>query len=185
MQPAELKESAIEKHSKYDQEFCALEDYVLLYPDFKVVFYFPGSSIVFQLDKYKHGLAKPYSQILFYLCVLLHFKQGQSLSGKINLSPQKSELLSTKEGDDILFAAFSNFYINLETIDLSIPPSNCSVVSSIDQPPTTAHHMIYQTPARDTNEELQGVSSEDFPTILNSPKYEPSKSADGGGSAEK
>ena len=112
--------------------------------------------------------------------MLLHFKQGQSLSGKINLSPQKSELLSTKEGDDILFAAFSNF----RTIDLSIPPSNCSVVSSSDTP-TTAHHMIYQTPARDTNEELQGVSSEDFPTILSSPKYEPSKSADGGGSAEK
>ena len=48
---AKLKETAIENHSKYDQEFCALEDYVLLYPDFKEVFYLPGSSNVFQLDK--------------------------------------------------------------------------------------------------------------------------------------
>ena len=60
------KEAAIEKHSKYDQEFCALEDYVLLYPDFREVVYLPGSSNVFQLDKYKHDLAKAYSQISFY-----------------------------------------------------------------------------------------------------------------------
>ena len=76
---------------------------VLLYPDFKEVFYLPGSSNMFQLHKYKHDLAKPYLQMLFYLCVLIHFEQGQSLSGKINISPQKSELPNTKEGDDFLF----------------------------------------------------------------------------------
>ena len=180
---AELKEAAIEKHSKYDQEFCALEDYVLLYPDFKEIFYLPGSSNVFQLDKYKHDLAKPYSQILFYPCMLLHFEKGQSSSGKINPSPKKSELPSTKEGDNFLFDEFSIFYRNLDTIDLSIPPSNCSVASSSDTP-TTTHHMVYQTPPTDTNEELLGVSSEDFPTIFNPPKSERSKSVDGGGSAE-
>ena len=36
----------------------------------------------------------------------------------------------------------------------------------------------------DTNEELLGVSCEDFPTVFNSPKSEPPKSADGGGGAE-
>ena len=157
----ELKEAAIEKHSKYDQEFCSLEDYVLLYPDFREVVYLPGSSNVFQLDKYKHDLAKAFSQISFYLCMLLHFEQGQSSSGKINLSPQKFELPSAKEGDDFLFDEFSNFYRNLETIDLSIPPSNCSVVSSSDTP-TNAHHIVYQAPPRDTNQELLGVSSKDF-----------------------
>ena len=145
---AEVKEAAIENHSKYDQEFCALEDYVLLYSDFKEVFYLPGSSSVFQLDKYKHDLAKAYSQILFYLCMLLHFEKGQSSSRKINLSQKTSELPSTKEGDDFLYDEFSNFHRNLETTDLSIPPSNCSVVSLSDTP-TTAHHMIYQTPPRD------------------------------------
>ena len=119
----------------------------------------------------------------YYFCMLSHFEQGQSSSGKNNLSPQKSELSSAKEGDDFLFDEFSNFYKNLEAIDLSIPPSNCSVVSSSDTP-TTAHHMVYQTPPRDTNQELLGVNSEDFCTIFNSPKSEPSKSADGGGSPE-
>ena len=180
---AELKEAAIEKHSKYDQEFCALEDYVLLYPDCKEVFYLPGSSNVFHLDKYKHDLAKPYSQILCYLCMLLHFEKGQPSSGKINVSPKKSELSSTKESDDFLLDELSNFYRNLETIDLSIPSSNCSIVSSSDTP-TTAQHMVYQIPPRDTNEELLGISNEDFPEIFNSPKSEPSKSAYGGGSVE-
>ena len=180
---AELKEAAIEKHSKYDQEFCALEDYVLLYPDCKEVFYLPGSSNVFQLDKYKHDLAKPYSQILCYLCMLLHFEKGQPSSGKINVSPKKPELSSTKESDDFLLDELPNFYRNLETIDLSIPSSNCSIVSSSDTP-TTAQHMVYQIPPRDTNEELLGISNEDFPEIFNSPKSEPSKSAYGGGSVE-
>ena len=105
---AELKEAAI------DQEFCALEDYVLLYPDFKEVFYLPRSLNVFQLDKYKHDLAKPYSQILFYLCMLLHFEKGQPSSGKTNLSPKKPEFPSAKEGDVFLFDELSNFYRNLE-----------------------------------------------------------------------
>ena len=60
---AEMKETAIEKHSKYDEERCALEDYVLLYTDFKV-FYFPGSPNLSQLDKYKLDLTKLASTIL-------------------------------------------------------------------------------------------------------------------------
>ena len=44
--------------------------------------------------------------------------------------------------------------------------------------------MVYQTPPRDTNEELLGIINEDFPEIFNSPKSETSKSAYGGGSAE-
>ena len=55
----ELKKTAIEKHSKYGQEFWSL-DYGLLYLDFKEVGYFPESSNVFQFDKYKHDLVKPY-----------------------------------------------------------------------------------------------------------------------------
>ena len=44
--------------------------------------------------------------------------------------------------------------------------------------------MIYQTPPKDTNKELLGVSNEDFPTIFNSHKSEPSNSADGDGSTK-
>ena len=81
--------------------------------------------------------------------MLLHFEQGRSSSGKRNLSPKRSELASTKEGDDFLFDEFLNVFRNLETLDPSILPSNCSVVSSSDTP-TTAHHMIYQTAPSDT-----------------------------------
>ena len=110
-------------------------------------------------------------------------RKGKSLSGKINLSPKKPELSSTKDCYDFLFDEFSNFYRNLETKNLSIPSSNCSVVSSSDTT-TTAQHIVYQTPSRNPNEELLGISNENFPTLFNSPKSEPSKSADGGGSAE-
>ena len=88
--------------------------------------------------------------------MLLHFEKGQSSSGKTNLSPKKSELPSAKEGDVFLFDEFSNFYRNSGTIDFSVPPSNCSVVSSSDIQ-TTTEHMVYQTPPRDTNEEKPNV----------------------------
>ena len=83
-----------------------------MFLDFKEVFYFPGSSNVFHLDKYKLDLTKLYSQILLRLCMLLHFEKGQSSSGKTNFSPKKSELPSAKEGDEFLFDEFSNFYRN-------------------------------------------------------------------------
>ena len=86
---------------------------------------------------------------IFTCCYTL--KQRPLSSGKTNLSKQKSALPSTKEEDEFLFYEFSNLYIN---VDLSIPPSNCSVVS---------------------------FRSKDFLTIFNSPKSEPTKSADGGG----
>ena len=74
--------------------------------------------------------------------MLLHFEKGQASSGQINLSPKISELPSTKECDDFSFDKFSNFYRNLETIDLSVPPSNCSVNSSSDTPTTAQHNYI-------------------------------------------
>ena len=60
----------------------------MLHQILKKFFYLPGSSNVFRLDKYKHDLAKPCSQVLFYLLILLHFENRQSSSGKINLSPK-------------------------------------------------------------------------------------------------
>ena len=59
------------------------------YPDFKEVVYLLGSSNLFQLDKYKHDLAKTHSQILIYLCMLLRFEKEWSSSGEINISSQK------------------------------------------------------------------------------------------------
>lgn len=64
----ELKSLAIDKHSNHDQEFCALESYVMLYPDLKEVTTLPGNMDDFRLNKYRDCLGKPYSQMVLYLC---------------------------------------------------------------------------------------------------------------------
>ena len=62
--------AAITKHSNHDQYFCAAEEYVLLYPDQKVVVKVPGSEEHFTVAKYKKELAKPYNRCDLYLCKL-------------------------------------------------------------------------------------------------------------------
>ena len=120
------------------------------------------------------------------MCILWSLALAKkSSSEKINLSSKESEFPSTKGCDEFLFDEFSNFYRNLAKTDLSVTSSNCSVVSSSDTP-ITAQHMAYQTlrDTRDTSEELLGVTDEDFPTMFNLLKSEPSNSADDGGSDE-
>ena len=56
------------KHSDYDQFFGGLENYVLPYPDSKLVYHIPGTDESFTVAKYKKELGKPYSKICFYLC---------------------------------------------------------------------------------------------------------------------
>jgi len=60
---------AIDKHGNNDQEFCVQESYVLLYPDLKEVIHLPGTLKEFNLKQYKEYFGKPYSQIVFYLCI--------------------------------------------------------------------------------------------------------------------
>ena len=62
-------EAAVQKHSAYDQYFCGLEDYLLLYPDQKVVVSIPGTSKKFTVRGYKEALGKPFSKIDLYLCL--------------------------------------------------------------------------------------------------------------------
>ena len=63
-----IKRLAIEKHSNLDQYFCVSIDYVLLYPDCKVIVDLPGGTEPFQLDKYKEFLGKPFQRVDLYLC---------------------------------------------------------------------------------------------------------------------
>ena len=67
---AQVLSDAIKKHADFDQYFCALEDYVLLYPDQKVVDTVPGSLEEFSVSSYKAALAKPYSRLDFYISKL-------------------------------------------------------------------------------------------------------------------
>ena len=50
--------------------FLGLENYVLLYPDTKLVYHMLGTDELFTVAKYKKVLDKPYSKICFYLCFI-------------------------------------------------------------------------------------------------------------------
>ena len=64
----EVLSRAVEKHANHDQFFASMEEYVLLYPDQKVVQKVPGSKDDFTVFRYKKELAKPYSKVDLYLC---------------------------------------------------------------------------------------------------------------------
>ena len=75
---AEVLSAGILKYSNHDQFFCSSEDYLLLYPDQKVVTNIPGSEELFTVEKYKKELAKPYSKQDLYLCRTSDFSIGNS-----------------------------------------------------------------------------------------------------------
>ena len=91
-----IKKESIAKHAMHDQNFCALEDFMLLYPDGKQVFKLPclphAQAEDFRLDKYKAELAKPYSQIVLYLCTFNNFHS--MFSSKIDYFGESSSLFS-------------------------------------------------------------------------------------------
>ena len=65
----EVLKTALNKHADNDQFFCSLEDYVLCYPDQKLVDFIPGATESFTVEKYKEEfLSKPYSKIDLFLC---------------------------------------------------------------------------------------------------------------------
>ena len=59
----DVQKAAIKKHSEIDQYFCHLDEYILCFPDQKVVEYILGTSEVFTVAKYKKFLSKPYSKV--------------------------------------------------------------------------------------------------------------------------
>jgi hypothetical protein len=64
----ELLKKGIDKHSAYDRNFEPFQNYALLYPDGSEILTLPGQPTqLFQLDKYKEDIAKPYNRITLYL----------------------------------------------------------------------------------------------------------------------
>ena len=80
-----VRQLAKEKHSNHDQFFCGLEDWTLLYPDQKKVTFIPGTTIPFNVERYKNELGKPFSKIDLYLCQTHQLERGE-------LNRLKSEL---------------------------------------------------------------------------------------------
>ena len=67
--------AAVKKHADHDQFFSAAEDYVLLYPDQKLVKYVPGTNEDFSVAGYKKELFKPYSKLDLFLCKTHEYTQ--------------------------------------------------------------------------------------------------------------
>ena len=65
----ELKAAAIDKMATYNNSFCGLGSYVILYHDFVELKYLPGTLVPFNMKQYKLDRGMPYSKIVFFLCV--------------------------------------------------------------------------------------------------------------------
>ena len=80
MNQEEICQLAIKKHCNHDQFFTNLEQYVLLYPDKKLVYQVPGTTEMFTLAKYKTELGKPFSKLTLFFCKEKSF-QSSLLTG--------------------------------------------------------------------------------------------------------
>ena len=66
--PTEVAHAAVRNHADHDQFVCGSDDYVLYYPDQKIVQFIPGSNKEFTVELYKEEIGKPYSKIDLFLC---------------------------------------------------------------------------------------------------------------------
>ena len=73
----ELIQKAITKHANFDQSFDRVSPYVLLYPDFREVYFVPGTNETFSLSKYKEAISKDYQKLTFCLCLRNEFAFNQ------------------------------------------------------------------------------------------------------------
>ena len=90
----DMQKAATKKHFKIDQYFCHLDEYILCFPDQKVVEYIPLAREVFTVEKYKELLSKPYSNVDLYLWNISNIFVDNSNENKVVVS-NKSDNLNT------------------------------------------------------------------------------------------
>ena len=97
----EVLKTALKKHSDNDQFFCSLDDYVLCYPDQKIVEFIPGTTERFTVEKYKEEfLSKPYSKMDLFLCNISVY--GNCSNMKNSKSNASSNQIEKKVENDIM-----------------------------------------------------------------------------------
>ena len=92
-----MLKAALLKHSNHDQYFCAEEEYVLLYPDHKIVVKVPGSEEDFTVLKYKKELSKPFNRCDLFVCKLHDL--SASVSGE-NITKEDEEDVTNDDSLD-------------------------------------------------------------------------------------
>ena len=85
--------TALKKHADNDKFFCSLDDYVLCYPDQKLVEFIPGTTESFTVEKYKEEfLSKPYSKMDLFLCnISVYGNYSNMKNSKSNASNNQNE----------------------------------------------------------------------------------------------
>ena len=103
---------AIERHQAYDRKFDPDAGYTIAYPDGTEILTLPGQlTQIFQLDKYKEDIGKPYNRISLYLVkreeLLFEGKEDDpeddlvsvSSNGSVNYCTYKESVGEPNEGE--------------------------------------------------------------------------------------
>ena len=122
-------ETSLKKHADNDQFFCSLNDYVLCYPDQKLVEFIPGAIESFTAEKYREEfLSKPYSEMDLFLCnISVHGNYSNVKNSESNTSSNQSEMKVESNVKDNNSHSFEPGILN--SLELSSPkdfPSNSS-----------------------------------------------------------
>ena len=143
--------AAVKKHSAHDQYFCAIDDYVLLFPDHKIANQIPGSNETFTVEGYKKELSKAYSKVNLFICSQNTFTsahQSQETSYQKN-PPHQPDMISTAEEEQFLtplqpLVNFPNLRTDPDTIPdddfLDSPPWSWGL--HLEAPPSTSHQVV-------------------------------------------
>ena len=107
----EVLKTALKKHAD-NQSFCSLDDYVLCYPDEKVVEFVPGTTESFTVEKYKEEfLSKPYSKMDLFLCNISVYGNCSNIkNSKSNATSNQSE----KKVEYNILYIMKGIHLNLE-----------------------------------------------------------------------
>ena len=76
-----VKRLSIEKQLAFNRQLREGDDgdWQLLYPDFDVVYYIPGTKVPFTVEKYKESLGRPYNRVNLYICKTEDYYEGNWL----------------------------------------------------------------------------------------------------------
>ena len=97
----QVLKSAVKKHEDYEQHFCDIESYCLMYSDMNIVDVVPGTQHKFTVQKYKDELGRPYSKMDLHLCKVVNVERNCAsenwFEGVINPNDIYDNTISTEK----------------------------------------------------------------------------------------
>ena len=90
----------MKKYADHDQIFCGSDEYVLCYPDQRIVEFVSGASIKFTVERYEERIGKPDSKIELYLCNVSNMDRDVNLKvidkNKVTIQGNSNQTISNK-----------------------------------------------------------------------------------------